>query len=146
MKKTSLNFTSNMALEVPTKGFDFLANYPVALTLEQRRAATNTPNQAFNFQTNAFGSRVYVGPNAGVSNNTNNGYKTLLNGRLNYNTDLGKNHSISALMVYGEEYWYDRFQGSSRNDRLYPTLHEIDAALTDIQTTGGNLRGCYSTE
>ena len=30
------------------------------------------------------------------------------------------------------------YQCSSRNDRLYPTLHEIDAALTDIQSTGGN--------
>ncbi len=98
----------------------------------------NTPNQAFNFQTNAYGSRVYVGPNAGVSNNTNNGYKTLFNGRLNYNVDFGKNHEISAMAVYSEEYWYDRFQGSSRNDRLFPGLHEIDAALTDIQTTGGN--------
>jgi hypothetical protein len=28
------------------------------------------PNQAFNFQTGTFGSRVYVGPNAGVSNQT----------------------------------------------------------------------------
>ncbi len=98
----------------------------------------NTPNQAFNFQTNSFGSRVYVGANAGISNNTNNGYKTLLNGRLNYNVNFGKNHEISALAVYSEEYWYDRFQGSSRNDRLYPGLREIDAALTDIQTTGGN--------
>jgi TonB-dependent starch-binding outer membrane protein SusC len=98
----------------------------------------NTPNQAFNFQTNAYGSRVYVGPNAGVSNNTFNGYKTLLNGRLNYDVNFGKNHEVSALAVYSEEYWYDRFQGSSRNDRLFPGLHEIDAALTDIQTTGGN--------
>lgn len=98
----------------------------------------NIPNQAFNFQTNAFGSRVYVGANAGVSNNTNNGYKTLLNGRLNYNVNFGKDHEVSAMAVYSEEYWYDRFQGSSRNDRLFPGLHEIDAALTDIQTTGGN--------
>ncbi|THU34179.1 TonB-dependent receptor [Niastella caeni] len=98
----------------------------------------NTPNQAFNFQTNSFGSRVYVGTNAGVSNNTNTGYKTMMNARLNYHTNLFTHHDISALFVYSEEYWYDRFQGSSRNDRLYPTLHEIDAALTDIQTTGGN--------
>jgi TonB-linked SusC/RagA family outer membrane protein len=96
------------------------------------------PNQAFNFQTNTYGSRVYVGPNAPIVNNTNTGYKTLLNGRLKYQTTIGKNHEVAALFVYSEEYWHDRFQGSSRNDRLYPTLHEIDAALTDIQTTGGN--------
>src|SRR5438105_11808470 len=61
-----------------------------------------------------------------------------MNGRLNYHTTHGTNHDLSALFVYSEEYWYDRFQSSSRNDRLYPTLTEIDAALTDIQSTGGN--------
>src|SRR5437868_6702000 len=61
-----------------------------------------------------------------------------MNTRLNYHTVIRKNHDIGALIVYSEEYWNDRYQGSSRNDRLYPTLHEIDAALTDIQGTGGN--------
>ncbi len=98
----------------------------------------NMPAQAYNFQTKSFGSRVYVGPNAPIVNNTNTGYKTLMNAHLNYHTIFRKNHDISALFVYSEEYWYDRFQGSSRNDRLFPTLHEIDAALTDIQGTGGN--------
>ncbi len=98
----------------------------------------NMPAQAYNFQTKSFGSRVYVGPNAPIVNNTNTGYKTLMNARLNYHTIFRKNHDISALFLYSEEYWYDRFQGSSRNDRLFPTLHEIDAALTDIQGTGGN--------
>jgi TonB-linked SusC/RagA family outer membrane protein len=96
------------------------------------------PNTAFNFQTNSPGSRVYVGANAGISNNTWTGYKTLMNARLNYHTVIAKDHDVSAMFVYSEEYWYDRFQGSSRNDRLYPTLHEVDAALADIQTTGGN--------
>lgn len=96
------------------------------------------PNQAYNFQTNSLGSRVYVGPNAGISNQTRTGYKTLFNGRLTYNRKFGTNHEITALAVYSEEYWNDRFQASSRNDRLYPTLTEIDAALTDIQGTGGN--------
>jgi TonB-linked SusC/RagA family outer membrane protein len=86
----------------------------------------------------SFGSRTYVGLNAGISNQTRTGYKTLLNGRLNYVKKLGDNHELSGLFVYSEEYWNDRFQASARNDRLYPTLTEIDAALTDIQSTGGN--------
>ncbi len=86
----------------------------------------------------AYGSRVYVGNNAGISNQTSTGYKTIMNARLNYHTVIATDHDISALVVYSEEYWYDRFQASSRNDRLYPTLHEIDAALPDIQSTGGN--------
>ena len=121
----------------PLKGLTATLDYGLTY-YNQFSWNANMPNQAFNFQTNSFGSRVYVGPNAPIVNNTNTGYKTLLNARLNYQTKFGTNHDLSALFVYSEEYWYDRFQGSSRNDRLFPTLHEIDAALTDIQSTGGN--------
>jgi TonB-linked SusC/RagA family outer membrane protein len=121
----------------PLKGLTAALDYGLTY-YNQFSWNANMPNQAFNFQTNSFGSRVYVGPNAPIVNNTNTGYKTLMDARLNYHTNFGKNHDVSALFVYSEEYWYDRFQGSSRNDRLFPTLHEIDAALTDIQSTGGN--------
>jgi len=116
-----------------TARVDYALNY-----YNQFRWNASTPNQAYNFQTKAYGSRVYVGTNAGVSNFTETGYKTMLNARLNYNKTFAKHHEFGALMVYSEEYWYDRAQSSSRNDRLYPSLHEIDAALTDIQSTGGN--------
>lgn len=121
----------------PVKGLTATLDYGLTY-YNQFSWNANMPNQAFNFQTNSFGSRVYVGPNAAIVNNTNTGYKTLMNARLNYHTVFKRNHDISALFLYSEEYWYDRFQGSSRNDRLFPTLHEIDAALTDIQSTGGN--------
>lgn len=121
----------------PIKGLtarvDYALNY-----YNQFRKNANMPNRSFNFQTNSFGSRVYVGENAGVSNATNTGYKTLLNGRLNYHTVIAKNHDIAAMAVYSEEYWYDRYQYSSRNDRLHPSLSEVDAALPDIQSAGGN--------
>ncbi|WP_082489314.1 TonB-dependent receptor [Dyadobacter sp. Leaf189] len=129
---------ANMYIDwTPIKGLtarlDYALNY-----FNQFRWNAAMPNQSYNFQTNSFGSRVYVGPNAGVGNFTNTGYKTLLNGRLNYNTTIAKNHEIGAMFVYSEEYWYDRYQATSRNDRLHPSLHEVDAALTDIQSTGGN--------
>ena len=121
----------------PIKGlvarFDYALNY-----YNQFRYTANMPNRSYNFQTNSFGSRVYVGENAGVANYTNTGYKTQLTGRLTYNKVIKKNHEIGALLVYSEEYWYARYQMSSRNDRLHPSLAEIDAALTDIQGTGGN--------
>lgn len=120
-------------LEGLTGRIDYSLNY-----YNQFRWNANTPNQAYNFQTAAFGSRVYVGENAAIGNYTNTGYKTMLNGRLNYHTTFGKDHDLNALFVYSEEFWYDRYQGTSRNDRLYPTLHEVDAALTYIQGTGGN--------
>jgi TonB-linked SusC/RagA family outer membrane protein len=121
----------------PIKGLtgtlDYSLNY-----YNQFAYNANMPNQAFNFQTGTFGSRVYVGPNAGISNTTLTGYKTMMNARLNYHTTIAANHDISALVVYSEEYWYDRSQGSSRNDRLFPALREIDAALTDIVSASGS--------
>jgi TonB-linked SusC/RagA family outer membrane protein len=121
----------------PIKGLtarvDYALNY-----YNQFSYGAATPGQAYNFQTESFGSRVYVGQNAGISNSTSTGFKTLLNGRLNYNTKIGRNHDIAAVVVYNEEYWYARSQGSSRNDRLHPSLTEINAALTDIQSTSGS--------
>ncbi|MGV3589485.1 MAG: SusC/RagA family TonB-linked outer membrane protein [Adhaeribacter sp.] len=120
-------------IEGLTARVDYAINY-----YNQFAWTANMPNHAYNFQQRAFGSRVYVGPNAGVSNNTSTGHKTMLTGRLTYNKKIAENHVLSALAVYSEEYWYGRSQSSSRNDRLHPSLHEIDAALTDIQGTGGN--------
>lgn len=121
----------------PVKGLiariDYSLNY-----YNQFRWNANTPNRAFNFQTGNFGTRTYIGDNAGVGNFTNTGYKTMMSSSLNYETKIAKNHEIKAMVVYSEEYWFDRFQGSSRNDRLYPTLHEIDAALTQTQNSSGN--------
>lgn len=121
----------------PIKGLtarvDYALNY-----YNQFQWNANMPNRAYNFQTASFGTRVYVGDNAGISNNTATGYKTLLNGRLNYNKKFGRNHDLAAMVVYSEEFWYDRTQGSSRNDRLHPSLTEISAALTDVQSTSGN--------
>ncbi len=121
----------------PIKGLTARVDYAVNYNNQFRRRA-DMPNRAFNFQTNTYGSRVYVGPNAPVQNFTDTGYKTMFTGRLDYTKNFGSNHEFRALAVYSEEYWNVRSQSSSRNDRLHPSLKEIDAALTDVQTTGGN--------
>lgn len=121
----------------PVKGLTGTVDYSLTY-YNQFNLNANIPNQAFNFQTGTNGSRVYVGPNAGVTNATYTGYKTMMNARLNYHTTLFAQHDINALVVYSEEYWYDRFQSSSRNDRYIPTLTEIDASLQDIQSSAGN--------
>ncbi len=97
------------------------------------------PNRAYNFQTEEFGARVYVHQNAGASNTMNNGYKANFTSRVNYDTILKGNHDIGLLFVYSNEYWHDRTLSGSRNDRLHPTLTEIDAALTEVQTASGGL-------
>lgn len=95
------------------------------------------PNRAYNFQTNTWGSRVYVGENAGISNSISTGYKTQLTSRVNYDVTIASSHVINVMGVYSEEFWYARSLGASRNDRLHPSLHEINAALNTIQSNSG---------
>lgn len=117
-----------------TGRIDYALNY-----YNQFRYTAAIPNRAYNFQTGAFGSRVYVGENAGVGNFTNTGYKTQLSGRLSYEKTIAKNHRLNALFVYSEEFWYDRYQNGGRTDRYSSTLTELDAALSGItQTSSGN--------
>ncbi|MDR2773591.1 MAG: TonB-dependent receptor [Tannerella sp.] len=128
----------NMFLDwQPLKGLTAHLEYALNY-YNQFQYAANTPNRAYNFQAGAYGSRVYVGEDAGVSNATSTGYKTQLNGRLNYNLTVADGHNISLMAAYSEELWYNRSQSTSRNNRLHPSLHEVDAALTDVQGTGGN--------
>ena len=94
------------------------------------------PTELFDFQLGQF-NRVLIGDNAGISNNTNTGYKTQLNGRLNYTKSFGQ-HQLGVMGVYSEEYWYVRTQGGSRTDRLHPSLSEIDAASLENQSASGN--------
>lgn len=112
---------------------DYTLNY-----YNQFRVNANTPAVAYNFQTDSYGSRTYVGTNTGVSNRSWTGYKTQLTGRLNYDVTLKDNHDLSAMVVYSEEYWYGRYLMGSRNDRLHPSLREIDAALPEVQSASGN--------
>src|SRR5690606_32500237 len=80
------------------KGLTALLDYSLNY-FNQFRWQANMPKRAYNIQTETFGSRVYVGENAGVANYTNTGYKTMLTGRLNYNTTIAKNHEIGAMFV-----------------------------------------------
>jgi TonB-dependent starch-binding outer membrane protein SusC len=121
----------------PLKGLTARIDYSINY-FNQFRYDAPIPNTAYNFQTQAFGTRVYVADNAGISNTTNTGFKTQLNGRLNYKTTIADNHEITVMAAYSEEYWSERSQFSSRTDRLHPSLHEIDAALSGTQSAGGN--------
>jgi len=121
----------------PIKGLtariDYAMNY-----YNQFRYLASMPNTSYNFQTQTFGSRTYISNGAGINNYSDTGHKTQLNARLNYNTTIATNHELSAMFVYSEEYWYDRSLAASRLDRLHPSLHEIDAALTGTMTANGS--------
>ncbi|MDL2221238.1 TonB-dependent receptor [Parabacteroides sp. OttesenSCG-928-N08] len=120
----------------PLKGLVARIDYNLRYYNEFERVA-NMPVRHYNFQTEAFG-RAYFSDKEGVSNNSQNGYKTLLNARLNYNTIIAEAHDISAMFVYSEEYWYGRTLNAWREERIHPSLSELDAALRSNITNGGN--------
>jgi TonB-linked SusC/RagA family outer membrane protein len=122
----------------PAEGLTARIDYAINYYHEFSKSAP-IPNRSWNFQTEQYGARVYVQPSAGVSNTMNNGYKTNFSSRLNYFTVIKENHEISAMAVYSNEYWHNRRLSGSRNDRLHPSLTEIDAALEDVQSASGNL-------
>jgi TonB-dependent starch-binding outer membrane protein SusC len=131
-------------------GIFFVDWSPVRGLTAKAEAAINYYNQfayeapvptglAYNFQRGVDLDRAFVGDNAGIKNQTRTGYKTLVNYQLRYERSLFGNHNLSALVVYSEEYWYNRRQDAFRSDRIHPSLKEIDAALkTDSQSNGGS--------
>lgn len=121
----------------PFKGFTARLDYSLRYYNQYFKNAPN-PTQSYNFQTDSYKDLWYVAENSGVTDTNNNGYKTLMNFRLNYETKFGKNHDLKLLGIYSEEYWYSRSNTAGRSDRIHPSLSEVNAALTTTQTTAGN--------
>lgn len=122
----------------PFKGLSARVDYSLRYYNQFEKQA-DMPNQAYNFQTGDFiPDKWYVSENAGVTDKTWSGYKTLLNARMNYNTKIADNHDLGAMFVYSEEYWYDRYLMAYRANRIHPNLSEIDSALTEVVSNSGN--------
>lgn len=119
------------------KGFNARAEYSLNY-YDQFWWRADIPTRAYNFQTSAWGPRIYVGDNERIYNYSNNGFKTQFSGRLSYEKTFGKNHVLQGMAAYSEEYWLDRNLSASRETRIHPTLHEIDAALNEVQATAGS--------
>lgn len=122
----------------PIKGLTARVDFAVSYYNQFTKKAFMPTGFAYNFQTGEDVNRAYVGDNTGISNSTLNGYKMLSTAQLRYNTTIAEHHDIGFLVVYSEEYWSKRNLYASRNDRIHPSLGEIDAALKDIQGTGGS--------
>ncbi|MDR0699249.1 MAG: TonB-dependent receptor [Tannerella sp.] len=120
------------------KGFTAHVDYSLRYTDYFSKTAEIPTGWAYNFQTGQDIGREYVGSNAGVSDSQTTMYKTQLNGRLNYNTKIASAHDISAMFLYSEEYWNSRSLGASRNDRLHPSITDINGALTNVQSNSGS--------
>jgi len=113
--------------------FDYALNY-----YNQFRWNAYTPFTQYDFQHERYTSTVRVPENAPVNNYSSSGFKTQLNGKLNYHTIIGGNHDINIMGIYSEEFWYGRILNGYRYDRIHNSLHEINAALTNNVGVSGD--------
>lgn len=134
--RQELNGTAFLEWTTPLKGLTARLDYSLRY-YNQYYKDTPNPVQSYDFQQDCYKELWYVQPSAGVTDRNVNGYKTLLNFRLSYDKTFLTHHNIRALAIYSEEYWYSRSNSVSRNDRIHPSLSEINAALTTQQSTSG---------
>lgn len=93
--------------------------------------------QLWDFQTGK-PTKVFIEESAGISDASNQGYKTLLQFQLRYEKEVIKGHHLSAMVAMNEEYWFNRALSAGRNDRLHGSITEINGALNTFQRTGGS--------
>jgi len=120
----------------PLKGLTARLDYSLRYYNQYYKNAP-VPTQSYNFQTDTTKDLWYVQPSVGVEDRNHNGYKTLMNFRLSYETKIAKYHEVKLLGIYSEEYWFGRSNSVSRDERIHPSLTEINAALTTKQGTSG---------
>jgi len=118
------------------KGFTARLDYSLRYYNQYYKEAA-TPVQSYDFQADRYKELWYIQKSAGVTDRNSNGYKTLMNFRLNYGHVFGGVHDMRLMAIYSEEFWYNRSNTTARADRIHPSLSEIDAALTTQQTTSG---------
>ena len=133
--RQELNGSAFIAFK-PFRGFTARLDYSLRYYNQYYKDAP-TPTQSYNYQTDSYKDLWYVAENSGVTDTNKNGYKTLMNFRLNYETKFGENHNLKFLGIYSEEYWYSRSNTTGRKDCIHPSLSEINSALTTTQITAG---------
>jgi TonB-linked outer membrane protein, SusC/RagA family len=121
----------------PIKGLKMNVSYALKYYNQFQKSIQN-PLQQWNFQTNTPARTMPDNGGDGITNSNSEGHKTLFQGRVNYDVEPFRGHSLSAMFVAAEEYWFDRGFNAWRKDRLHPSLEELDAASAAQQTNGGN--------
>ena len=120
------------------KGLVAHTDYSLSYMNYFAKSADTPTGAAYNFQTESDLGRNYVADNTSVSDSNTTSYKTQWNARLNYNFNLFDTQDFALMFNYSEEYWHSRSTSASRNDRLHPTITEIEGALTNVISNGGS--------
>ncbi len=118
------------------KGLKVNVSYALSYYNQFSKVVQN-PLQQWNFQTNMVSRTMPDNGGDGISNTSLQGYKTLFQGRINYDKEIFTGHKLSAMLVAAEEFWFKREFYAWRKDRLHPSLEELSAGSTAQQTNWG---------
>ena len=120
----------------PVSFLQFRADYGLTYRNDFTKS-WSMPTILQNFQTGLAGYET-VTKSTGITDYTRERTKTILNLHAIYNQEIFSGHNLRFQFIYSEEYWHERSQSSSRNDRFHPNLTEIDGAGVTTQSTGGS--------
>lgn len=121
----------------PVKGLRLSADYFLHYYNSFSSYAPMPSGAAYNFQTDEDTELVFVSKTAGITNNTATGWKNQLNVKAEYQHSFKGGHDISAMVLYNEESNFSRSMMASREQRIDPSLTELNAALKNIQDNSG---------
>ena len=121
----------------PVKGLTFKTSYIVHYYNAFSAYAPTPTGAAYDFQHDMETALVFVPETAGITNNVSTGWKTQFNAQADYNVEIARGHDLSAMLLYNEESNFSRNLSAGREERIHPSLSEINAALTNTQTTSG---------
>jgi TonB-dependent starch-binding outer membrane protein SusC len=123
----------------PIKGLTARVDYALRYYNQFQKSYTNLGVNLYNFQTG--GSTFELFPvTASLSNSSAQGYKTLLQTKVDYTREIFKGHQLSLLAVYTEEYWLDRGFAAGAGGRLDERITEIggNSSFTQPPSISGN--------
>lgn len=121
----------------PVKGLKATVDYVIHYQNAFTASAPMPTGPAWNFQTDQPTALIYVADKAGISNNTSTGWKSQFSARLDYNISFADHHDFSVMALYNEEGNFSRSMMASREERIDPSLSEINAALNNIKDNSG---------
>ncbi|MCF8381338.1 MAG: TonB-dependent receptor [Bacteroidales bacterium] len=133
--KTGIN-GSLYGIWSPLKGLTTRIDYGL-IYMNQFARDWSDPSKSYNLQTGEVVS-ILVGDNAGISNRFDLDTKTNFQARIDYQNEIFSGHNLGLMVAFTEESWNERMLSGSRNDRLYPNILEISAALPTIQEANGS--------
>lgn len=119
----------------PIKGLTTRVDYALSYYNQFQKSYSDLGVNLYNFQTGGTVFELFPAT-AALSDASVQGFKTQLQGRIDYTKELFKGHQLSVLALASEEHWLDRGFGVSVGGRLDERITEIGNNSSNTLTPG----------